>query len=265
MERGSQNPISHSSWNDGGSDSIVLIHGAFAAGTWWDLVVPYLPTKYHILTPDLPGHGQASEQEFSVPSAVDSVAQLIRDRAIYSHAHVVGHSLGAQVAIQLACTHPDIVRSVFISGFGSLPRTLLTPCVPYAVWAMQRVENLVPRAAVRWAMDGTDLPRTNTRLNTLALCQQIMAPSDAVPWPSPWPARTLIVVAGKGGLIPSADNTQVALRLMQTGRERNAATVAYAHPEMRHPWNRQDPRLFADAVIAWIEEKDLPDGFVKLE
>lgn len=254
-------PILHSSWNKDGSSTIILIHGAFTSNIWWDLVIPHLPPKYHILAPDLPGHGKASQKEYSIQSAADSIAQLITDKAIESKAHIIGHSLGAAVAIRIACTYPNIINSVFVSGFGSIPQNSLSPFIPYAVWAMQRVENLVPKPVVQWAMDGTDMPGTS--LVSLELCRQVMAPRSE--WPEPWPARTLIVVAGKGGLVPSADNRDVALRLMETGRRGNSETVAYFHPKMRHPWNRQDPRLFADTAVSWIERQALPDGFGRLE
>ncbi|EKV04826.1 Alpha/beta hydrolase fold-1 [Penicillium digitatum] len=256
-------PVSYSSWNDSGLPSIVLIHGAFVSGNWWNLVVPYLSTRYHVLAPDLPGHGQSTQEEFSVQSAADFLAQLIRDKASDSHAHVVGHSLGARIAIQLACAYPDLVQSVFVSGFMSIPRTGFTPYIPRAVWMMQRIENLIPRSVIRWAMNGTDLPRY-TSASTLQLCQQIMTPSTELQWPSPWTARTLIVVAAKGGLVPSGDSKEVGVRLMKTGREGNPMTIAYVHSEMRHPWNRQNPRLFADTAMAWIEGEPMPDGFEKL-
>ncbi|KGO64858.1 Alpha/beta hydrolase fold-1 [Penicillium italicum] len=256
-------PVSYSTWNDSGPASIILIHGAFVSGDWWDLVIPHLSTKYHVLAPDLPGHGQSTQKEFSVQSAADLLAQLIRDKAIDSHAHVVGHSLGARIAIQLACAYPDLVQSVFVSGFMSIPRTVFTPYIPRAVWATQRIENLIPRSVIRWAMDGTDIPR-NTSASSLALCQQIMTPSTELQWPAPWRARTLIVVAAKGGLVPSGDSKEVGVRLMETGREGNPETIAYSHSEMRHPWNRQNPKLFADTAVAWIEGGNIPDGFEKL-
>ncbi|CAI7602709.1 unnamed protein product [Penicillium viridicatum] len=263
LKMATEYPVSYLSWNDTGPTSIILIHGALVTGSWWDLVVPHLSTKFHILAPDLPGHGQSTQQEFSVQSAADLLAQLIRDKAINSHAHVIGHSLGARVAIQLACTYPDLVQSVFVSGFMSIPRTVFTPYVPHAVWAMQHVENMIPRSVMRWAMDGTDIPR-NTSATTLKLCQETMTPSPELQWPEPWAARTLIVVAAKGGLVPSGDSKEVGLRLMDTGRQGNPETVAYLHPEMRHPWNRQNPKLFADTAKAWIEGEDIPDGFEKL-
>ncbi|KAJ6151863.1 hypothetical protein N7497_006182 [Penicillium chrysogenum] len=72
-------------------------------------------------------------------------AQLIRAHAINGSAHIIGHSLGAQVAIRLASTDPDVVNSIFISGFGMFPRTSITPYIPYAAWAMSRMENCLAR------------------------------------------------------------------------------------------------------------------------
>ncbi|KAJ6021247.1 hypothetical protein N7540_006751 [Penicillium herquei] len=259
MSSESNHEIPHSSWNPDRPTTIILIHGAFASSTWWDLVIPHL-SQYHILAPDLPGHGKSSDKEFSIQNATTIITQLIRSHAKDSHAHIVGHSLGARVAIHIAETNPSLVDSVFISGYGSLPQTALTPYIPYAVWMTQRLENLVPRSVIRWAMDGTDIPRIDTRLGTLRLCQSVMAPTETK-GPMPWNARTCIIVAGKGGLVPSADSRSSAVRLLEIGKLGNKETVAFWHPDMRHPWNRQNPRLFADSVRAWIEGRELPDGF----
>ncbi|KAJ5305727.1 hypothetical protein N7508_004742 [Penicillium antarcticum] len=248
--------------HNAGQTTVVLIHGALVSGLYWDLVIPHL-TSYHLLVPDLPGHGKSASAPFSVDLAARQIAQLIRTHANGS-AHIVGHSLGAQVAIRLACTEPDVVNSVFISGFGMFPQTSLTPYIPYAAWAMPRVENCLGRPLISWAMDGADIPRIDTNVCTLDLCRQIVSPEDPTQWPSPWPARTLIVAAGKGGLVPTKDSPGDAVKLMVIGRELNEETIAYTHLKMRHPWNRQDPRLFAATAAAWFEHKELPEGFVKL-
>ncbi|KXG52944.1 Alpha/beta hydrolase fold-1 [Penicillium griseofulvum] len=256
--------LHHTAYNTG-QTTVVLIHGALVSGLYWDLVIPHLPTSYHLLVPDLPGHGKSqSIGPFSVDLASRMIAQLIRTRTINGSAHIVGHSLGAQVAIRLASTDPDVVNSIFISGFGMFPRTSITPCIPYAAWAMSRVENCLARPLVSWAMDGADIPRIDTNVCTLDLCRQIVSPETPTEWPSPWPARTLIVVAGKGGLVPTKDSPHNAVTLMKIGRELNEDTVAYTHLGMRHPWNRQAPRLFAKTAEAWFEHKELPEGFVKL-
>lgn len=257
--------LHYTAYNQAGHTTVVLIHGALASGLNWDLVIPYLPSSYHLLVPDLPGHGKSQAiTPFSVDLSARLIADLIRTHAINGSAHIIGHSLGAQIAIRLASTDPDVINSVFVSGFEIFPRTAVTPYVPYAAWIVSRVENCLPRVLVRWAMDGADLPRTDTNICTLDLCRQIVSPQTPTQWPSPWRARTLIVAAGKGGFIPTSDHPHDAVKLMQIGRELNKETVAYTHLSMRHPWNRQAPRLFAQTAEAWFEQKELPEGFVKL-
>lgn len=257
-------PLHYSTFNPDAQSSVVLIHGAFVSGLYWDLVVPHL-SSFHLLVPDLPGHGKShAATPFSVELSASLITDLIRSEAKDGSAHIVGHSLGAKVAIQLASTAPNVVKSAFVSGFENFPNTKLTPIIPYAAWAMMRVENCIPRPLIRWAMDGADLPRTDTGTCTLELCRQIVSPETPSEWPAPWKSRTLIVAAGRGGFIPTSDHPHDAVRLMEIGRELNAETVAYTHSAMRHPWNRQDPVLFAETAAAWIQGRQLPEGFVCL-
>jgi hypothetical protein len=99
---------------------------------------------------------------------------------------------------------------------------------------------------------------------TLDLCRQIVPPMIEAKWPSPWPARTLIVAAGKSGILPTSDHSRDAVKLMEIGGERNPDTIAVTHPAMRHPWNRRAPELFAETARAWFEREEIPDGLKKL-
>jgi pimeloyl-ACP methyl ester carboxylesterase len=252
-------------FNQAGSTTVVLIHGALVSGSYWDLVCPHFASSYHLLVLDLPCHGKSRAiAPFTVDASARLIANVIRAHAVGGVAHIIGHSLGAKIAIHLAATEPSLASSVFVSGFEIFPRTAVTPYIPYAFWAMSRLENCLPRSWLRWAMDGADLPRNDPDTCTLDLCRQIISPDNPTEWPAPWPARTLIVAAGKGGLIPTSDHPHDALRLMQIGRELNPETIAYTHPQMRHPWNRQAPKLFAKTAEAWFEGRVLPEGFVKL-
>ncbi|CAG7980975.1 unnamed protein product [Penicillium salamii] len=263
MSSSSNIPILHYVEHNPGHPTILLIHGAFVSGLYWDLVIPYL-SSYHLIIPDLPGHGKSQAiTPFSVDLSADLIADLIRTQA-NGPVHIIGHSLGSHIAIRVASKEPELVNSMFISGFEVFPKTALTPYIPYVAWAMPRVENCLPRPLIRWAMDGADLPRTDTGICTLDLCRQIVSSGTPTEWPSPWPARTLIVAAGKGGIIPTSDHPHDALKLMNIGRELNEETVAYTHMSMRHPWNRQAPQVFAETAAAWFEHKELPEGFTKL-
>jgi pimeloyl-ACP methyl ester carboxylesterase len=250
--------LAHQSINESGDATILFIHGAFGDSDDWDLVVPYL-SNYHVLLPDSPGHGRSSHLSFSIESSAEHIARLIAAKAVAGRAHVVGHSLGASIAIRLAMNFPDAVLSTFVSGYSDMPISR-TPSLPYLFWISNRIENAVLRPVVRWLMDGTDLRRVPGA--SLSLCTSI-AHTDKVEL-KPWPSRTLIIVAGKGGLIPSNDNVDAARRLAKVGRQGNARTVATIHPAMRHPWPRQDPKLWAETVISWVEERDMPNGFAPL-
>ncbi len=262
-EHGPAQDLHHTSYNPSGKSTVVLIHGAFTSGGNWDLVVPHLTESYHVLVPDLPGHGPSRNIPFTVEVSSRLIAQLIRKHAITGIAHVVGHSLGSHVAINLASTYPEVVNAMFVSGFEIYPPTAMTALIPYSIWAEQRIEFLIPRRLVSWLMDGADLPRGE--LCSMELCSQIVAsPMMGTRWPSSWPARTLIVAAGKSGILPSSDHPHDAVRLMVIGRERSPETIAVTHKAMRHPWNRQAPALFAETARAWFEREDIPVGFEKL-
>jgi pimeloyl-ACP methyl ester carboxylesterase len=252
--------LAHQSFNQDSNSTILFIHGAFVDSNDWDLVVPYV-LDYHLLLPDCPGHGRSSHIPFSIEASAEHVAHLIEAKAISGRAHIVGHSLGASIAVCLAANYPHVVRSLFVSGYSPTPVSS-APLLPYLLWASNRMENAIPRPFARWLMDGTDLPHTSSA--SLSLCRQIAHTGNAKAQLQPWSARTLIIVAGKGGLIPSNDSIEAARQLARVGNENNTRTLACKHPFMRHPWNRQDPSLWATTVMAWVEERDLPAGFVPL-
>jgi pimeloyl-ACP methyl ester carboxylesterase len=184
--------------------------------------------------PDLPGRGKSQTiTPFSVDLSVRLIANLCCTHA-NGRAHIIGHSLGALIAIRLASTE-HVVDSVFVSGFKFLPQASGAWYIPYAAWTVTRVENCIPRSLMSWQMDGADLPRTDTNTCTLDLCRQIVSPETLTQWPSPWPARTLIVAGGKGGFIPSSDYPYGAVKLIETGIESNIETIRYTHLGMRHP------------------------------
>lgn len=256
--------LSHLEINPSAKPTILLIHGAGGSGSHWSTIASHL-SNYHILAPDLPGHGIARAYPFSVPEAADALRSLILKRAHGGVAYVVGFSLGAHVAIHLVSHYLKIANCVMVSGFQVFPTTGLTKYLPYAVWAQQRLEYAVPRSWIRWAMDGSNLERPDLSMCTVEYYRQVFSSSDdAEKWPKPWPARTLVIAAGKGGLIPSDDRPDDARKLANIGREMNGATRAVTHPDMRHPWILQDPELFAATVRRWFEEESVPDGFLPL-
>lgn len=257
--------LPHDSINDTSSATILLVHGNGCGRTDWDLVEPHL-NDFHLLIPDLPGYAESRHfAPFSLERCAALLNRLILEKAIGGKVHIVGHSLGASVALKLASTYPEVVQTILVSGFLRLPKTFFTPYLPYAIWAESRIENAVPRPIVSWLLDGTDIPRSNPKDRSLQRIRETFTDSLSPDgWPQPWPARTLVIAATKRGVLPSNDNVEQAKKVSEIGREMNAETYAVSHAEMRHAWPRQDPVLFAATVRAFIKAEELPKGFHRL-
>lgn len=256
------NLLSHDSVNEGAQETILLIHGNGCGRADWDLVEPHLQ-GFHLLIPDLPGYAKSRDlAPFGLEKCADLLSRLVLERAVGGKAHVVGHSLGASVALKLASMHPEVVDTMLISGFLKLPKTFFTLYLPYAIWAESRIENAVPRTVVSWLLDGTDIKRGDPKDRSLQRIRETFVDSLSPDgWPQAWEARTLVIAATKRGILPSNDNVEQAVKIAEIGRKKNPQTYAVMHPAMRHAWPRQDPKLFAQTARAWIREEELPQGF----
>ncbi|HEX9092572.1 MAG TPA: alpha/beta hydrolase, partial [Coriobacteriia bacterium] len=99
------------------ASTIVLLHGGGGAGWMWRPQVEALSGDYHLLVPDLPEQGESTDAgPFSMASAAEQVAALVCERAHGGRAYVVGLSEGAQVALQLLATAPEVVDRAVLSS-----------------------------------------------------------------------------------------------------------------------------------------------------
>jgi pimeloyl-ACP methyl ester carboxylesterase len=101
----------------GSGPHLVLIHGLTGSLDVWQFsVVPALTDTFTVLTFDLRGHGDSDMPVSGYTSsemARDLVA-LLDDRRI-DRAHIVGHSAGGAIALQLGVQSPDRVTALTIS------------------------------------------------------------------------------------------------------------------------------------------------------
>lgn len=92
-----------------GGPPIVLVHGAFCDHTDFAPLIEHYRAQHRVVAVDLRGHGESSapKQDYSVDVFVDDLAWICAQLGVHRPV-VIGHSLGGQIAMQLAASHPDV-------------------------------------------------------------------------------------------------------------------------------------------------------------
>lgn len=96
-----------------GAETVVLIHGVGMNQSVWSPQVAALSTRYRVIAYDMLGHG-GSALPTPTPTLAEYAAQLeaLLDALRIERAHVIGHSMGALVALEFALRHPRRTLSV---------------------------------------------------------------------------------------------------------------------------------------------------------
>jgi (E)-2-((N-methylformamido)methylene)succinate hydrolase len=93
--------------------TVVLIHGVGMNHSVWSPQIDALTTHFQVLAYDMPGHGESALPS-AEPTLAEYASQLeaLLDALKIERVHVVGHSMGALVALEFALTFPARVSSV---------------------------------------------------------------------------------------------------------------------------------------------------------
>jgi len=106
----------------GSGPVLLLLHGFPMWGDRWRDrgYVSVLQGRFHLVVPDLLGHGKSDKPhrpaDYGVPNLASDVIAVL-DAAGVERAHFWGYSLGTMVAENLAVTVPDRVLSLTLGGF----------------------------------------------------------------------------------------------------------------------------------------------------
>lgn len=112
-------------WGNPGAPPLLLLHGGRDHCRNWDWVATALRHDWHILAPDLRGHGDSQwsrSGNYTISSYIYDLAQLIHQQEL-APVTILAHSLGGMIALRYAGIYPDEVRRlVAIEGLGASPR-----------------------------------------------------------------------------------------------------------------------------------------------
>jgi pimeloyl-ACP methyl ester carboxylesterase len=102
-----------------GSDEpvVLLIHGAGMDSTVWQLQTRYLAHRgLRAVAIDLPAHGRSGGEPLTSIEAMADWVVRFTAAAEFGPVHVVGHSMGTFIALELVSRHADIVSSITLCG-----------------------------------------------------------------------------------------------------------------------------------------------------
>jgi pimeloyl-ACP methyl ester carboxylesterase len=114
-------------WGNGGAPPLILLHGGQDHCRNWDWVAQRLRHDWHIIAPDLRGHGDSqwsATGSYTMAGYIYDLAQLI-DQQRLAPVTLIAHSLGGNIALRYAGVYPEKVKAlVSIEGLGPSPKAL---------------------------------------------------------------------------------------------------------------------------------------------
>jgi len=145
-------------WGNPTAPPLLMLHGGRDHCRNWDWVAEALREDWHIIAPDLRGHGDSAwspDGNYAVAVFVYDLAQLIHQQKL-APLTIMAHSLGAHVALRYAGLYPDHVRKlVAIEGVWPPPARFLQeqsddPAARIRAW-IERTRDLAGRMPKRYA------------------------------------------------------------------------------------------------------------------
>jgi pimeloyl-ACP methyl ester carboxylesterase len=140
----------------GDGPALLLLHGAVCDSRVWRVQLESFADTFTVVAWDAPGCGGSSDapEHFRMSDYADCLAGFIEVLDL-SHPHVLGHSWGSTLAMQLYLQKPSMVRSLVLVGAyagwaGSLPPEEVRQRLEFAL----RIADLGPNAFDPTSMRG---------------------------------------------------------------------------------------------------------------
>lgn len=142
-------------WGNHDKPPLLLLHGGRDHCRNWDWLAAALRDDWHVIAPDLRGHGDSQwspDGHYSMAAYIYDLAQLIHQQRL-APVTLVAHSLGGNIALRYAGIYPEAVRKlVAIEGLGPSPKLLA-----------ERAKLGIDERVRRWIDEQRDLARRTPR------------------------------------------------------------------------------------------------------
>jgi pimeloyl-ACP methyl ester carboxylesterase len=101
-----------SRYGDPSAPTMLLVHGGMLTGSMWQQQVEAFSGMHHVIIPDLPGHGESSDEP--IPSYDEIADELANQLQGKRDVTAIGFSIGGQIVLSLMARHPGLVGNAIV-------------------------------------------------------------------------------------------------------------------------------------------------------
>ena len=259
----------HDSGPGDAAETVVLIHGWDCWWMWWHHVIKYLNNKgIRTIAYDMRGHGW-SDNDQENHYHIDFFAHDLDDLVVklgLKRFHIAAFSFGPFVALDYACSHPGLIRSMTFFNFGFLPNSEFIQA--FATNTIIFVFNGLLRKLTWWlpayifarlvlAKNTVMLHDILIGFKSLGLCAPeaieqttshitAFSTTDSVPVMVKAADMPILFVAGDGDSIMTAENTKKLVDLTHKG-------IYVCVPECGHLITIELPDVASELILRHIQ------------
>lgn len=248
---------------------LVFIHGGGVSGWMWERQVEYFQERYHVLVPDLPGHGRSMQLSFlSIHQHARELIQLVKSRRAEGQpVFLIGFSLGAQIVMEML-SHAEkgmISGAVIISGLSRPVRGMTLPVLKPIIrlsmpitryrWfaKLQAKELYIPEEQFEAYYNDSKHVTTSNLISVIDSSLSYELPESF----ARHTVNTLVLIGAK----EKRDLHHSAAVLTS----RNASCTGYRFEGVGHGISLAQPDVFNMLLESWLQDQELLPGFPQLE
>jgi pimeloyl-ACP methyl ester carboxylesterase len=236
-------------WKETGTDktdSVIFIHGGGMSNEMWAKYVEALK-DFHCITFDLPEHGKSIELiPFSISESVEEIAELIRLKAHNGKAHVIGHSVGGIILIQLLAKYSGLLGHAIVASANLIPSNIykflgskiVSSCMSFVV-----------RKNKKFNFVTTDL--------LMKLNMEIIMHSD-IPEELSKIENSVLFISGKKEIKSIKQSVKNSIRIIPNSK---GAFIKKAN----HDFPLKKPDLFIEIIENWISKETVSNKVLELK
>ncbi len=109
----------HEQFRYGFGKKLIMLHGLGSSGRYWAEPSKFLGKNFQVISYDLLGFGESprpDELEYYLWQQADALRQALWNNRVYGKIYLVGHSLGALVALEFAKRYPRKVGKLVLTN-----------------------------------------------------------------------------------------------------------------------------------------------------